>query len=113
MLRISMIMTRFLKFSLATFIVGTLACSAIAEPAAKATENASLIDEAENTGAKASPAKKEESVKKEPSAEKAAPEEKSPACEPAPDKEASSVPVVPIVFSTIGTIAFIVLAIIF
>jgi len=107
-----MIMTRFLKLTLASFLVGTLACSAVAAPANSVNnKNAALIDEAEDTSAKAPQAKPDEGAKKE--AATAAPEEKKPECTPAPAEESGGFPVVPVVFSAISTIAFIVLAIIF
>ena len=105
-------MNRLLKLSLAALVIGTLAYSVNAAPATSAKDGASLVDQAEDAGTKAAPAKKEE-VKQEASAEKSAPETKKPACDPVPEEDSSSVPVVPIVFSAISTIAFIVLAIIF
>lgn len=108
-----MIMNRFLKFSIATLFVGTLACNAIAAPAPKSGEGTALVDEAENAKAKAAPAKKKDDVQKDASAEQAAPKKKKPACEPAPAEDSGSFPVVPVTFASISTIAFIILAIIF
>ncbi len=109
---------RFSALSVTALFVGLLACHSVAAPeAAQNSKNGTtLIDEAEQPKAAnttTASSSKNESATKEESVAQPAPETKKAACEPAPAKESSSFPVVPTIFASISTIAFIVLAIIF
>lgn len=106
---------RFSSLSAIALVVGLLACHSIAAPDAgsNSKESAPLIDEAEKPKAE-EPAKESAAPAKEPQAQQAAqPAQAKPNCEPAPAKEPSNFPVVPTIFASISTIAFIILAIIF
>ena len=86
--------------------LGLCAGYAGAAPAQKSTtkEKSALVDEAAPAG-EAEPAAND--------AESTQVAQKSPACENAAPEKKSDIPIFPIVISSIGTIAFIVLAIIF
>ena len=101
-------------------IVGVVSCYASAEPLQqkKEKERQALIDEADAPAPTTAPAATAPAT--DPAAnqgETASQQEQQaaqPACEPAEQqKEESGVPILPIVLASIGTIAFIVLAIIF
>lgn len=100
-----------------TIAVGLFAGFANAAPAQNAgtKEKATLIDEATPT-ASGEPAAKSEAGKnaEEPTNSQAATAAQTPsACEHAAPEKKSDIPIFPIVISSIGTIAFIVLAILF
>lgn len=105
------------RLLIAASVVGVLACYPCAEPLQKKKEKErqALIDESDAPEVTSTAAKAPEAAAPQ---EAAAPDtqtqQANPACEPAEaQKEESGVPVFPIVISAIGTIAFIVLAIIF
>ena len=103
--------SRFSTISAIALLVGMFACYSIAAPrSAQANKNdAALVDE----GDKAAEAKSGDTAQKDaPAKEEAAPAQSNPECDNNAKPE-SSIPVFPIVMSAIGTIAFIVLAIIF
>ena len=103
--------SRFSTISAIALLVGMFACYSIAAPrSAQANKNdAALVDE----GDKASEAKSGDTAQKDaPAKEEAAPSQSNPECDNNAKPE-SGIPVFPIVMSAIGTIAFIVLAIIF
>ena len=95
---------------------GVFAGYASAAPAQKAAKDKStLVDEAA-PATQAEPAANQDAGTKEPAAndaESTQAAQKSPACENAAPEKKSDIPIFPIVISSIGTIAFIVLAIIF
>ena len=97
---------RFSTLSAVALLVGVFACHSIAAPhSAQANKNdAALVDE----GDKAPEAKAEASAKEEAASAQSRPE-----CDNSDAKKESNIPVFPIVMSAIGTIAFIILAIIF
>ena len=102
---------RFSTLSAIALLVGVFACYSIAAPrSARANKNdAALVDES----GKAPEAKSGDTTQKDASAkEEATPAQSNPECDNTAKPE-SSIPVFPIVMSAIGTIAFIVLAIIF
>ena len=91
--------SKFSTISAIALLVGMFACYSIA----------ALVDE----GDKASEAKSGDTAQKDaPAKEEAAPAQSNPECDNNAKPE-SGIPVFPIVMSAIGTIAFIVLAIIF
>ena len=97
--------------------LGLCAGYAGAAPAQKSTtkEKSALVDEAA-PATQAEPAANQDAGTKEPAAndaESTQAAQKSPACENAAPEKKSDIPIFPIVISSIGTIAFIVLAIIF
>lgn len=99
-----MITSRFSTFSAIALLVGVFACYSIAAPrSASANKNdAAIVDE----GDKAPEAKSGDTAQKD------APAQSNPECDNNAKPE-SNIPIFPIVMSAIGTIAFIVLAIIF
>ena len=103
--------SRFSTLSAIALLVGVFACYSLAAPnSARANKNdAAVVDE----GEKAPEAKSDEATQKDaPAKEEAAPAQSNPECDNTTKPE-SNIPVFPIVMSAIGTIAFIVLAIIF
>lgn len=106
-----MIMSRFSTFSAIALLVGVFACYSIAAPrSASANKNdAAIVDE---DNAKAPEAKAEGAESAAPAKEEAAPAQSNPECNNTAKPE-SNIPIFPIVMSAIGTVAFIVLAIIF
>lgn len=103
--------SRFSTLSAIALLVGLLACYSVAAPAAGRTDknDAALVDE---DNAKAPEAKAEGAESAAPAKEEAAPAQSNPECDNTAKPE-SSIPIFPIVMSAIGTVAFIVLAIIF
>ena len=109
------------KLLVAASVVGVMVCYPCAEPLQQKKENSrkALLDEADapasatNVSQTPEPATPQQAQAPAPQPQQAQ-QQASPACEPAtPEKEESKVPVLPIVLASIGTIAFIVLAIIF
>lgn len=105
--------SRFSILSAIALLVGLLACYSVAAPANGRTDksDAALVDE-DNTKA---PEAKAEGARSDAPAEEASaakPAQSNPECENA-DQGKSDLPIFPIVMSAIGTVAFIVLAIIF
>ncbi|MBO4830284.1 MAG: hypothetical protein J5534_12825 [Fibrobacter sp.] len=95
--------------------VGVFASYANAAPAQKSgsKNSAALVDEA-TPAAQAEPATAQKAGAEEPANNKTAASAQNPsACEHAAPQKKSDIPIFPIVVSSIGTIAFIVLAIIF
>ena len=113
-------MNPFTKLLVAASVVGVMVCYPCAEPLQqkKEMERQALIDEADapapvTTTTKApEPTTPQQAQAPEATAQQL--QQASPACDStAQQKEESKVPVLPIVFASIGTIAFLVLAIIF
>lgn len=103
----------FTKICAFVFAMGMAATYVEAAPAKGASANdAALIDDANGTAGNAAEQKASPENANAESAQNAKESSQQSACEPAA-KEESGFPILPVVFSAIGTIAFVVLAIIF